>query len=409
MANSKILININEVIPIGGVISFVVSNTVISYTFVAARTQAGESTVGSTITETINNYISAVALDYPTIITGSYAGTGNQVQFTAVQVNDFFSQGEAGELNVTFQYVNNQRLLGVSDFLGDNYLINNDIILKIESIVNVPYITLQFNNLTNQEQSGTSRHYLSADNTVTVNISPYIKSLFSYPNAGSDYTTTGQAIPNVNTIRISMNFEGNSNPHTFTKSFIRGGKRSNRYNETLSTGQWLTPSDKIPVWIGFPVAGYYLETISNSRVITKKLDNGISSTLKDLRRQKGCNPLYVKFLNQMGGYSYWLFDSFTETENNANIGSFIRNNELADLGNTSESKIQATGKVPQQYIEIIKDLGVSPEIYIYREGNWKRVLSNSNPVVLDDNKRSYNVKISLSPEYRFNPSLVWSN
>lgn len=409
MANSKIIININEVIPIGGVVSFVVSNTLISYTFVSSRSQAGEVTAGLTIAQTINNYIAAVALDYPTLITGSYPGSGNQMQFTAVQVNDYFSQGNAGDLNVTFQYVNTQRLLGAVGFLGDNYLINNDIILRIESLVTVPFITLQFNNLTNQEQSGTSRHYLGSDNSITLNISPYIKSLFSYPNGGSDYTTTGQSMPNVNTIRISMNFEGNFNPYLITKSFIRGGKRSNSYNQTLSTGQWLTPSDNIPVWTGFPVAGYYLETVNNARVITKKLDNEIPSSIKDVRRQKGCNPLYVKFLNQMGGYSYWLFDSFTETENNANLGSFIRNNDLADLGNTSESKIQATGKVPQQYIKIIKDLGVSPEIYVYRDGNWMRVLSNSNPIVLDDNKRSFNVKVNFSPEHRFNPSLIWSN
>lgn len=409
MANSKVIININEAIPIGGVVSFVVSNTIISYTFVASRTQAGEVTAGSTIAETINNFIAAVAIDYPTLITGSYPGTGNQMQFTAVQVNDYFSQGNAGDLNVTFQYVNTQRLLGAIDFLGDNYLINNDIILTIESLVQVPFITLQFNNLTNQEQSGTSRHYLGADNKITLNISPYIKSLFSYPNGGSDYSTTGQLMPNVNTIRISMNFEGNFNPYTITKSFVRGGKRSNSYNQTLNTSTWLTPSDKIPVWNGYPVAGYYLTTENSVRTIVKKLDNEIPSTLKDVRRQKGCNPLYVKFLNQMGGYSYWLFDSSTETESNANLGSFIRNKDLADLGNTSESKIQATGKVPSEYIEIIKDLGVSPEIYIYREGNWMRVLSNNSPVMVDDNKRSYNVKVNFSPEYRFNPSLLWSN
>lgn len=408
MANSILRININQPIPIGGQISFSIDSSIITYQWVASRTGIGQVTASSTITGTINNLVTAIGLDYPSLLTPSYSGSGNQLDITTVSSTALFSNGQAPNLNVSFIYINASRTIYIENFVGDTYLINNEIIMDIQALVSVETITVSFYNLTNQNQSPTFKLY-TKDNKAKLNIAPAIKSLFSYPSEGHDYATTGQIMPNINTVRITINHSGNVIPYQLVKTFVRGGNRTTKTNQTLSDGIWLTPSDKIPVWAGYPVAGYYLEVQNNARVITKKLINDIPTSLIDQRRTKGCSQMYVKFLNQMGGYSHWLFDTFSESETNTNYGSFVRANEIEDLGNDASSKFQVTGKVPKEYINLIKDLAVSPEIYIYKNLEWVRVLSDKNPVVVEDTKRSYNVKMNFILDYRFNPALIWSN
>lgn len=404
MANSRIRININEAIPVGGVVSFQIDNTTISYEWVVTRSGLGEVTAASTISATIANLMNAINADHPTLLTATYPGTGNALFVESVSQFSYFSNGQADELNVTFTYINTVRVIGAVGFSGNNYLINNDIIMDLASSANISVMTLQFNNLTTQELTPVFRIY-PYSNLASVNLSPIIKGIFSYPEASADYSTPNQQVRTTNEIRITVNFPDNSNPTYITKNYVRGGNRTNDTNQTIANGTWLTPSDKIPVWSGYPVAGYYLD----SNVITKKLLASIPANKIDTRRRKGCNELYVKFLNQMGGYSYWLFDSQNESESNINQGAYIRNNRVEDLGNESENKMTAYGKIPREYIGLIKDLIVSPEILIYDSGNWVRVLSGKNTITEDYNKRAYSVKINFDLEYRFNPSLLHSN
>ena len=66
---------------------------------------------------------------------------------------------------------------------------------------------------------------------------------------------------------------------------------------------------------------------------------------------------------------------------------------------------------------IIKDLCVSSEIYVYyntatetRTANeFIRAVLDRNSIMIDENKRASAVSIKLDFDYRFNPSLVWSN
>ena len=115
------------------------------------------------------------------------------------------------------------------------------------------------------------------------------------------------------------------------------------------------------------------------------------------------------YLLQSGGYSTWLFESHTDNESNNNLGGFVRNNKADDLGNEADNKLTLNAKIPKQFRELASDLIVSPEIYALRDGIFVRCRSVRNSIAYDNIKRSYNVTINLELDYRFNPSLLWSN
>ena len=167
-----------------------------------------------------------------------------------------------------------------------------------------------------------------------------------------------------------------------------------------------TPTTKLPVWIGYETAEYYID---NQNLILKRLLADVSIANIEERRTKGCNEVYVKFLNQNGGYSNWLFESHSNIENNNNQGGFIRNNLVDDLGNETDFKLQLESKVPKAFKQLILDLIISPEIYALIEGLYIRVRSGRNSMEYDNIKRSYATKINLEVDNRFNPSLLWSN
>lgn len=411
MANSSLNIVVNEVIPIGGVITFNFNGTDITYEWVASRTGTGEVTAATTIAQTVINLEAAINADYAALF--STISFSRQLQITADTFGENFYSADSNGLNVTFTIINTSRDLTILGISGDNYLIDNPINMQVQSPYPIQRFKIKFTNLTNQNESKDVYIYPDSTNTATLDISGYIKSLFSDPNHLASTS-------NLNTIKIDVNFDGSFTPTSITRTFIRGGKRTVASNQTIPLNTWLQPTPLIPYWSGFPITGYYLEIVGGNRVITTKPQGTIPVEKVDFRRSNGCNQIYVKFLNMMGGYSYWLFDTFTETESGTNLGSFIKDNKLADLGNTAESKMVVVGKIPSAYISLIQDLIVSPEVYIKEPdidagggrviiGKLIRVICDKNSITENLNKRSYNVKINLLPEYRFNPSLLWSN
>ena len=94
--------------------------------------------------------------------------------------------------------------------------------------------------------------------------------------------------------------------------------------------------------------------------------NTIPTELRDYRKIKGCNPTYMKFKNSIGGYSYWLFENWTDETSNSDYGVVEKQNNIYDLGNEEQSKITVFSKVPSRYNAMMSDLIVSEEIYLYR-------------------------------------------
>lgn len=405
MPNNILKMTFNAPVPIDGYIRYKLNGVLVTETFKPIRTGFGEVTANEDIPKTIFNYKDALTLDYPD--TYNTTTLGNVLTLEAKDFNSVFTEAESSS-SINFAYSSSVNSIEVSGLTGNGYLINNDIIVGLTGGTGT-YYTISLYNNNNQKSTSTIRVYKSPEGTGTINLSPLVKSIFDYPLEANNYVTANQTQKTLNNIRVTIGSQGSFTNYTVTKSFVRGGNRTNDTNQTIDSNTWLTPSVKIPIWQGYSLSADYIVTTGLTRAIYKRLQNEIPVDLIDYRRSRGCNEMLVKFLNQMGGYSYWLFDSNKETETNTNQGSFIRDNKVSDLGNESDSNLQAYSKVPKEYIELIKDIIVSPEIYCYMDGKYVRVLSKSNSITIDDNKRAYAVNIKFDFDYRFNPSILWSN
>lgn len=281
------------------------------------------------------------------------------------------------------------------DLNQNGYYINNEIWFTISDDNLVRYFNVVLQNLSNAKVSSTFTCYADQNNQAFVNIQSVVKGLFDVPN-GID--------KNYTKIRITITSNDGTSIN-FTKYFIRGGRRVNNVNQTATPNQTLRLASQLPVWAGYPVNDYYLNPNYSISILGLADVTGI-----DYRRVKGCNNQYIKFLNQNGGYSFWLFESFTDKHSGSNLGSLIdSSNKQLDLGTNNQNELTAYSKIPAIYKQYADDLIVSQDIYIYKNANWEKIFLKSNSIDLDNVKKAYSVNIQFDYKYRFNPSLLWSN
>lgn len=386
----------------------------VNESFVTLRVSPFQSTIATG--DILQNICDAYLLDYPSLFTAEVESE-NTVLLTASLPNVVFS---TTFLNPNIEYIiENETVvvpdaISVSGLSSDRYLINNEINAEITSDITTIYYKTIITNLSNQQVSTGLISYPYFNSSVRLSLQSVIKSLFDYPSDTDNYIIVDQIVPNSNKFKIQIYYnppdeEGNPTSEVLgyetTKTFIRGGKRTTLTNQTISNGI-IRITDKLPVWVGYDTADYYLDTQS---LIRKIILAQVPAEQIDYRRTKGCNETYVKFLNQNGGYSNWLFESHTNNESNTNQGGFIRNNNVDDLGNEADFKLNVWAKVPKDYKQIILDLIISPEIYAMIDGVMVRVRSGRNSMEYDNIKRSYATKITFEVDNRFNPSLQWSN
>jgi hypothetical protein len=280
------------------------------------------------------------------------------------------------------------------DLNGNGYLINNEIWFNITADLPVAYFRLFVQNLNNNKTSSTFTAYTQT-NSVRINLQSILKSLFDGPNGNNNNSATFKI-----TITAS-----DTTVINFNKSFIRGGIRTASINQTIQNNQRLRISDTFPIWQGLPISESFLNT--NYSISEIPLAN---ITEVDYRRGKGCNNVYLKFLNQKGGYSFWLFESYAQKETTRNNGNLIGGDgNLIDLGNDSNSDLQVYSKIPKEYKQYALDFIVSPDVYVWQDAIWKKVTTKNNSLEVDNIKKVYSVNFNLDLNYRFNPSLLWSN
>lgn len=374
--------------------------------FKSARVNPGETTIGSDTNNQAQLYASALADDYndPTPRFGITVN-GNKVIVKCLVEGmfDYFNSYEVTGSAITVELIDTQ--INVSGLDSDRYLINNDIIVELYAPEVPPYFEVVFQNLTNQKTSNPIRLYPNFVGVSRFNASPILKSIFTYPSDASGYAIDGQTVPNLNQFKITVS-AGELADVQITKDFIRGGKRTSKTNQVLSVGDILRPTALLPIWPNYPTAEYLL---SEENTIVKKLISEVPLERRDIRRIKGCNNVYVKYANQSGGYCHWMFESHSDTESTNGLGAYVRDNNIEDLGVESESKTKLYSKVPEYYKGYVNDLIASPEIYIYRDNEFIRLINPKNSFTWDNIKRSYAVTINLEYDFRFNPSLLWSN
>lgn len=286
--------------------------------------------------------------------------------------------------------------LNVNGLTKDFYLSNNPIIVDIEETQDHDYLTIKIGSYAASMLTPIAKK-------AKVDVSSYIKTLYD----NSNITKVPIVISSFKRVN---NVDQLVNSTTLTKHFIRGGKRGGQTNTTVQPNTILKVTEKIPYWDGYFTTYGYLNTTNNPALIEQILVNPDFMRSVDKRKVKGCNSVYVRFLNSLGGYSYWMFEGVTDQQKNTNEG-LINNTRLIDLGNSFDQEIELFSKVPKQYIALIQDLIVSPDIYIYRLGEegvvWDKYYSNNNTVEVNPAKNAQSVKIKLKPFNKFNPQTQW--
>jgi len=190
------------------------------------------------------------------------------------------------------------------------------------------------------------------------------------------------------------------------KQFFRAGYFSNDFECILPLNKTLHNYEKIPFWEGLPIEEYYIGDGYN--IYYRKLEN-IPPERKEKMPNNTCNPVYVKFLNALGGYSYWLFEKQTIHYKTQNAGYYnLDHRHTTDYGNTLETTLEMYSKVPERYANIIRELIVSPEIYIYQSKNkWKQIINNNNSFELNSDKKFQEVNLSFIQPINYNPQVLW--
>jgi hypothetical protein len=308
----------------------------------------------------------------------------------------------------------------VTGLSADGYLINNDIYLESPSYISplgfdlTTYYAITFKNLTTQAVTRPIEVYPLPGLGIKLNLAPVIKSLFSYPETNNDYTTLVPFEINTNYLAFEINIKryhttDTSNVEvyeetTISKSYIRGGRRTNESNITLPVGSILRPTTALPIWAGYPVAEYKLK----AGYKIEKINNLNDVALKERLSVKGCNPTYIKFLNQYGAYSYWLFEGLTDKPDGTSLGYANNLGEVTDLGKEYEQSSTVYSKVPAKWLPIILDLIISPEVLLYTGSNtWQRIVLDSNKIEENSYKKVYETKLNYKKVTNFNPSLLW--
>lgn len=246
---------------------------------------------------------------------------------------------------------------------------------------------------------------------LTVDIAAAIKSMFKAPkhNMGvgptehsgrevfnflftSTYTMPGILVPLIHQLLVTG------------KVFYRGGKRGQHFNVQVTLGA-LRSSDKIPVWSGYPSLEYTSGADFN---IYQSIP---SPSVTEQMKVKGCNPVYLKYMNSLGGYSFWLFEGENENTSTDNAGYSNSLTNVVDFGNSSEQEIELYSKVPARYHGLMLDLIDSLEIYIFNPSlvgeQYFRVVNSNNEIERGNFKKMYEVKFKFKRVTNYNAQILW--
>lgn len=244
----------------------------------------------------------------------------------------------------------------ITGISGNRYLINNPIWIDITTPGTKVVLTI--NTFVIDGMGTQSFTFYVRNNKVSFELSEIIKGLFPEPNHPVN-PIPGGLVP-TSTYNVGLGFNDGISSQTIQKVFIRGGEDSMQTNITLPTNFVCKESDKIPVWTGFPSAKYTLTSL-NQIVYTNILANGEA----ERRKVVTCNPVFLRFLNTKGGYSFWLFEEWDLSKKSTVTERIDRRNNPLDLGLNTSHQLKVSSRVEERYTATLSALLQSPEIDIY--------------------------------------------
>lgn len=190
------------------------------------------------------------------------------------------------------------------------------------------------------------------------------------------------------------------NPPSFQqiKYFILGGKKSYDSNVIAPVNLSLTNF----AWQGFPRWTSQL----TSGIVNTDLEN-----YNELQPRVNCNNIFIAFRNNLGGFSYYLFEDYSLKDKNQNKGYYLTQRDIKIPGVDARKSISVRSKVHRDFYETISHLSDSFEIYIWNQGildspkNWVRVNGSGNNTEFNPKLIATDVEFHFEVVTNFNK--VW--
>lgn len=297
----------------------------------------------------------------------------------------------------------------------NGYYINNPLYIEVSDLINTKYIevTLAFAG----SSSVVYKLYPDLNGKVLVNLASMVRVMLPLPVANTDYVnnTTENTVHELSITIKEYKTDNSITEQSFVKKFVRGGKIGNLINQVAQVGVTLTNSTKLPVWRNRPVALYDMtkDLIVGKHPIvvnTNFYDDGYNIDI-EVQTTRYVDGVYLKFLNSLGGYSYWNFERNSTKIKSDSIGYYvtpsITGEVVNDMGQEVSEESTAESVVKAEYIGIIQDLITSSEVYKFDDDNsWERIILDGNSLTLNPVKKVYDVSISFKRHNTFTPSTL---
>ena len=268
---------------------------------------------------------------------------------------------------------------------------------------NVKYLEIT---ITNSATTNTAKVRLyPINNTFKIDIAPIVKSTFNDP--------LFNVVNGVNICTVVIDFkvtliDNTTSTTTLSKYFIRGGNFQGVYADCITQKQnYLDDgivdfliTNKLPIWDNVTRNVYNLADGQYQSISTTNTENF------DIP----CKGIKVRFLNQYGSYSEWYFNNYEINDSTKHIDFIDKfstdfNGVLfKDLGSTVETSINVKDAVPKRYNELIRHLAISPDVHVYEDGFWRKVILNNNKWSFNSRENTYKYSIKFDYYTVINPS-----
>jgi len=331
-------------------------------------------------------------------------------------------------------------LMVVEGLNKDNYMINNPIWIDVKYIAeNTKYLTI---NLLRVSPVGTVNEPSSIrlypfNGKLYFDLAPMVKTFMARPQHPSSIGEDQITGTNFQTMRITLqqirDDDTITETRTFLKNFVRAGMESPDGNLSLVTGTVLKESVLLPRWQGYPLAKYTLSGGSTSKIPQWGIRYNAIIPLSETeqRRVVGCNPMYFRFLNTKGGYSFWLFEDWS-VEKSSDKPDIVENRGGDySLGHELEYELEVTTRCERRYYKTMRALAQSFEVYAYNFTNialndtgadqtegaqsklatdtkkWETVINPGNKVETNSYEDVQEFKFKFRVNLKQKPALKW--
>lgn len=295
----------------------------------------------------------------------------------------------------------------------DRYLIDAPIWIDITNL-SAPtlFVNVSISDITNPLTpvvSNTLRLHNFGTSINNIRLDEFVKGNFNEPIHPTTSLSQDQSL-GINYARMAITFtevySGNSfgSTTTVTKNFVRGARNLASSNQIVNVGATLSETEKVLRWQGFPARRYYMAEDN-----TIKVQSVIDSVyIEDMFVRNPCDSIYVRFMNRLGGYDFWLFETSKSKSSSKSLGIVERRNAFLDLGTEESYEFEVKSKFPISKIAIAEALVVSPDVYVYEKfgQTWLKVKSDNNSVEFKNYDTFVDVSIKLKPYLKISRKVV---